>query len=57
MGIVIKQEKKEHVLDTPYPGEPQNVVHNSNVYHANVKHNDDDVDVQCLMLACMISEL
>ena len=57
LRIVLRQEKKEYVLDTPYPDEPQNVAHNSNVYRAYVKHTDDAVDVQCLMLACMNSEL
>ena len=45
LRIVLRQEKKEYVLDTPYPDEPQNVTHNSNVYRAYVKHTDDVVDV------------
>ncbi|XP_066347593.1 uncharacterized protein [Miscanthus floridulus] len=57
LRIVHRQEKKEYVLDTPYPNEPQNVAYNSNAYHAYVKHTDDVVDVQYLMLACMNSEL
>src|SRR6266498_4150566 len=57
LRIVLKQEKKEYILETPYLDEPQNIAHNSSVYHAYVKHIDDAVDVQCLMLACMNSEL
>jgi hypothetical protein len=57
LRIVLRQEKKEYVLDTPYPDEPQNVTHNTSAYRAYVKHTDDAVDVQCLMLACMNSEL
>jgi hypothetical protein len=57
LRIVLRQEKKEYVLDTPYPDEPQNVAHNTSAYRAYVKHTDDAVDVQCLMLACMNSEL
>ena len=57
LRIVLRQEKKEYVLDTPYPEEPQNVVHTTSAYHAYVKHTDDAVDVRCLMLACMNSEL
>ena len=33
------------------------VAHNTNAYRAYVKHTDDTVGVQCLMLACMNSEL
>jgi hypothetical protein len=57
LRIVLRQEKKEYVLDTPCPDEPQNVAHNTSAYRAYVKHADDSVDVQCLMLACMNSEL
>jgi hypothetical protein len=34
LRIVLRQEKKEYFLDMSYPDEPQNVVHNSNVYRA-----------------------
>ena len=57
LRIVLRQEKKEYILDTSYPNEPQNVAYNSNAYRAYVKHTDDVVDVQCLMLASMNSEL
>ena len=57
LRIVLRQEKKEYVLDTPYPEEPQNVAHTTSAYRAYAKHTDDAVDVQCLMLACMNSEL
>jgi len=45
LRIVLKQEKKEYVLDTPYPEEPQNVAHTTSAYCAYVKHTDDAVDV------------
>jgi hypothetical protein len=57
LRIVFRQEKKEYVHDMPYLDDPHNVAHTSNVYRAYVKHTDDVVDVQCLMLACMNSEL
>ncbi|XP_072147479.1 uncharacterized protein [Setaria viridis] len=57
LRIVLRQEKKEYVLDTPYPEEPKNVAHTTSAYRAYVKRTDDAVDVQCLMLACMKSEL
>jgi len=44
LRIVLRQ-KKEYILVMPYPDEPQNVAHNSNVYRAYVKHTDDTVDV------------
>jgi hypothetical protein len=46
-----------YILETPYPDEPQNVTYNTNAYRAYVKHTDDAVDVQCMMLAYMNSEL
>ena len=57
LRIILRQEKKEYVLDTPYLDEPQNAMHNTNAYHSCVKHTDDAVDVQCLMLACINSDL
>ncbi|XP_034586584.1 uncharacterized protein [Setaria viridis] len=57
LRIIFRQEKKEYVLDTPYPEEPQNGAHTTSAYRAYVKHTDDAVDVQCLMLACMNPEL
>jgi hypothetical protein len=46
-----------YILETPYLDEPQNAAYNTNVYRAYVKHIDDAVDVQCMMLVCMNSEL
>lgn len=57
LRIVLKQEKRDYVLNTPYPEEPENVAHTTSEYRAYVKHTDDAMDVQCLMLACMNYEL
>lgn len=45
LSIILRNEKKEYVLSMPYLDDPQNVVHNSNSYHDDVKHTDDSVDV------------
>src|SRR5579859_7639577 len=56
LRIVLKQEKKEYVLEEPCPDEP-----GANASAADrkayEKHYDDDVDVSCLMLATMSPEL
>ena len=56
LRIVLRQERKEYILDQPIPEEPaanapraQNDAYN--------KHLNDSVDVTCLMLRCMESEL
>ncbi|KAK8640285.1 hypothetical protein V6N13_008044 [Hibiscus sabdariffa] len=56
LRIVLKQERKEYVIEKPVPDEPA-----ANAPRANKdkfkKHMDDMVDVGCLMLATMNSEL
>ncbi|KAK9044504.1 hypothetical protein V6N11_058404 [Hibiscus sabdariffa] len=56
LRIVLKQERKEYVIEEPVPDEPD-----SNAPRADKdkfkKHMDDMVDVGCLMLATMNSEL
>ncbi|KAK8547454.1 hypothetical protein V6N12_031591 [Hibiscus sabdariffa] len=56
LRIVLKQERKEHVIEEPVPDEPA-----ANAPRANKdkfkKYMDDMVDVGCLMLATMDSEL
>ncbi|XP_034580911.1 uncharacterized protein [Setaria viridis] len=41
----------------PYLEESQNIANTTSAYHAYMKHTDDAVDVLCLILACMNSEL
>ena len=56
LRIVLKQERKEHVLDQPVPNEPA-----ANALKAQKdaysKHVNDSVDVTCLMLGSKESEL
>ncbi|KAK8980543.1 hypothetical protein V6N11_074154 [Hibiscus sabdariffa] len=56
LRIVLKQERKEYIIEEPVPDEPA-----ANAPRADKdkfkKHMDDMVDVGCLMLATMNSEL
>ena len=56
LRIVLKQERKLYVLDEPLPEElAENVPRaEKNAYE---KHHNDSIDVACLMLATMSSEL
>src|SRR6266540_2449165 len=56
LRIVLKQEKKDYVLEQPYPDEP---IDNASATdrRAYEKHCNDSLDVSCLMLATMSSEL
>ncbi|WVZ53605.1 hypothetical protein U9M48_004520, partial [Paspalum notatum var. saurae] len=56
LRIVLKQEKKEYVLEQPYPDEPENGASASN-RRAYEKHCNDSFDVSCLMLVTMSPEL
>src|SRR5579859_7196555 len=56
LRIVLKQEKKEYVLEEPCPDEPEANASTAD-RKAYEKHCDDDVDVSCLILATMSSEL
>ena len=55
LRIVLKQEKKEYVLEKPVPEEPQTTP--KAAHDIWVKHSDDSIDVTCLMLATMIPDL
>ena len=56
LRIVLKQERKEYILDQPVPDEPA-----ANALKAQKdtysKHLNDSIDVTCLMLGCMESNL
>ena len=55
LRIILKQEKKDYVLEGPIPEEPQTT---PKVAHDLwLKHCDDSIDVSCLMLAMMIPDL
>ena len=56
LWIVLKQENKEYVLEGPCPEEP-NADATCTEKNAYEKHCNDAVDVHCLMLATMNSEL
>ncbi|KAK8715434.1 hypothetical protein V6N13_042768 [Hibiscus sabdariffa] len=56
LRIVLKQERKEYVIEEPVPNDP-----GANASRADKdkfqKHMDDMVDIGCLMLATMTPEL
>ncbi|KAK8597286.1 hypothetical protein V6N12_065757 [Hibiscus sabdariffa] len=56
LRIVLKQERKEYVIEEPVPDEPTANAPRADKDKFN-KHMDDMVDVRCLMLATMNSEL
>ena len=56
MRIVLKQEKKEYVLEQPCPNEPADTATAADS-RAYEKHYNDSLDVSCLLLAMMNSEL
>ena len=56
MRIVLKQERKLYVLDEPLLEEPANNAHRAE-NNAYEKPHNDSIDVACLMLATMSSEL
>ena len=47
LRIVLKHDKKEHVLEDPLPEEPATTM---NAYQKLV---DESMEISCLMLACM----
>jgi hypothetical protein len=56
LRIVLRAERKEHVLDTPIPDEPaENAT--AAVKNAFKRASDDSLEVSCLMLATMEPEL
>ena len=56
LRIVLRAEKKEEILDTPLPDEPAD---NAPAIEKNAykKACDADLEVSCLMLACMEPDL
>ena len=56
LRIVLRQERKEYILDQPIPKEPAANAPKAQKDAYN-KHLNDSVDVTCLMLGCMESEL
>ena len=56
LRIVLKKERKLYVLDEPHPEEPIESASRADK-NAYDKHHNDSIDVACLMLATMNSEL
>jgi hypothetical protein len=56
LRIVLRQEKKEYVLEQAYPDD---LLDNANAAErrAYEKHFNDSLDVSCLMLATMFPDL
>lgn len=52
LRIVLRQERKEYVLEQPYPNDLLDNASNAD-RTAYDKHCDDSVNVSCLMLATM----
>ena len=56
LRIVLRQEKREYVLEQPYPDDlPDNAT--AADHRAYEKHCNDSLDVSCLMLATMSPDL
>ena len=56
LRIVLRNEKKEYVLEQPYPDDLPEVA-NVAARRAYKKHFNDSLEVSCLMLATMSSDL
>ena len=56
LRIVLKQERKLYVLDGPIPAAPALTAPRAE-HNAYKKHQDDALDVSCVMLATMNAEL
>ena len=56
LRIVLKQERKEYILDQLVPDEPAANTPRAQK-DAHSKHLNDSIDVTCLMLGCMDSNL
>ena len=56
LRIILRQERKEYILDQPILGEPTANAPRAQKDAYN-NHFNDSVDVTCLMLGCMESEL
>ena len=56
LRIVLKQERKNYVLEGPIPDQPANDADQA-VKDTYAKHTSDSNDVTCLMLATMDADL
>ena len=56
LRIVLKQERNEYIIDQPIPNEPAAIAPRAQK-DAHSKHFNDSIDVTCLMLGCMDSNL
>ncbi|XP_074278470.1 uncharacterized protein LOC141602060 [Silene latifolia] len=56
LRIVLEHERKEYVLEKEYPDEPYSDADNA-IQMAYIQHEKDNIDVCCLILATMNSEL
>ena len=56
LRIVLKHDKKEHVLEDPLPEEPADNA-NTTTKNAYQKLVDESMEISCLMLACMEPDL
>ena len=56
LRIVLKHDKKDHVLDTPLPNEPDDDA-TVTVHNAYRKTRDESTEISCLMLAHMEPDL
>ena len=56
LRIVLKQERKEYILDQPIPDEPSANAHRAQK-DAHSKHLNNSIDVTCLMHGYMDSNL
>ena len=56
LRIVLKQEKKDHVLENPLPAEPADDA-STTVQNAYRKTCDESTEISCLMLAHMEPDL
>ena len=56
MRIVLKQERKEYVLEQPIPEEPATNATRT-IKDAFQKYYNDSIDVTCTMLCCMEADL
>ncbi|KAI4387411.1 hypothetical protein MLD38_005248 [Melastoma candidum] len=56
MGIVLRYERKEYVLDVPLPEQPTGDITSDDIAKYR-KHLDDEHEVQTLLLSMMESEL
>ena len=56
LRIVLKHDKKEHVLEDPLPEEPAENA-SATTKNAHQKLVDESNEISCLMLACMEPDL